>query len=83
MAAISKFGTLDWLFREFKASKAYQERVSLRTRPDYERIMLLVSDFRTKRGDRIGDRKVRAITPVSADKLYELICDGPHGKAKK
>jgi hypothetical protein len=80
LAPISKFGTVDWLFREFKASKAYQERVSQRTRPDYERIMLLVADYKTKRGDRIGDRKVKAITPVSADKLYELLCEGPKGK---
>lgn len=81
LAPMSKFGTVDWLFREFMASKAYQERVSQRTRPDYERIMLLVADYKTKRGDRIGDQKVKAITPVSADKkLYELLCEGPRGK---
>ena len=28
--------------------------------------MLLVSDMMTKKGDRIGDRKIKAITPVSA-----------------
>src|SRR5450755_3848088 len=33
---IVKFGTVDWLFREFKQSLAYQKRVSARTRPDYE-----------------------------------------------
>jgi hypothetical protein len=80
LVPISKFGTVDWLFREFKASNAYKERVSQRTRPDYERIMLLVADYKTKRGDRIGDRKVKAITPVSADKLYALLCEGPKGK---
>lgn len=73
---IAKHGTVDWLFREYKSSVAYQERVSKRTRPDYERTMLLLADFKTKRGDRIGNRKIRAITPVSADKLYSLIADG-------
>ena len=33
---IAKFGTVDWIFREYKLSVAYQERVSARTRPDYD-----------------------------------------------
>ena len=41
---------------------------------DYERTMLLIADIVTKKGDRIGDRKIKAITPVSADKIYEIIC---------
>ena len=73
---IAKFGTVDWLFREFKSSVAYQERVSARTRPDYERTMARSTDFITKKGDRVGDRKIKAITPVSADKLYTLIAEG-------
>lgn len=39
--------------------------------------MLLVSDMVTKKGDRIGDRKIKAISPVSADRIYELILQGP------
>jgi hypothetical protein len=74
------FGTVDWLFREYKASKAYLERVSQRSRPDYERTMLLLADMRTKKGDRIGDRSVKAISPVSADKLYGLVINGPRGQ---
>jgi hypothetical protein len=41
--------------------------------------MLLVSDIVTKKGDRVGDRRIRAISPVSADKIYEIICNGPRG----
>jgi hypothetical protein len=69
IAGIVKFGTVDWLFREYKSSQAYLERVSLRSRPDYERVMLLLADMVTKKGDRIGNRPVRSITPVSADKI--------------
>jgi hypothetical protein len=76
---IARYGTVDWLFREYKSSKAYLQRVSERSRPDYERTMLLLSDLRTKKGDRVGDRHIKAITPVSADKLYELVIEGPHG----
>jgi len=76
---IAAYGTVDWLFREYKQSKAYQEKVSPRSRPDYERTMLLITDIVTKKGDRIGERRIRAITPVSADKIYDIICNGPHG----
>ena len=79
VVGIVKFGTVDWLFREFKQSLAYQKRVSARTRPDYERTMLLVTDLVTKKGDRLGDRKVKAITPVSADMIYERVVAGPRG----
>jgi hypothetical protein len=34
----------------------------------------------TKMGDRIGDRPVRSITPVSADKIYDKVIHGPHGE---
>jgi hypothetical protein len=76
---LSAYGTVNWLFREYKQSKAYLEKVAPRSRPDYERTMLLISGIVTKKGDRIGDRKIRAITPVSADKIYDIICKGPHG----
>lgn len=76
---IAHYGTINWLFRVYKTSKGYLERVSERSRPDYERTMLLLADLRTKRGDRVGDRSVRSITPLSADKLYELIIQGPNG----
>lgn len=76
---IAAYGTVDWLFREYKQNKAYLEKVAPRSRPDYERTMLLVTDIVTRKGDRIGDRKIRAITPVSADKIYDIICQGPRG----
>ena len=74
------YGTVDWLFREYKQSKAYLEKVAPRSRPDYERTMLLVSDLVTKKGDRLGQRKIKSITPVSADKIYEIIIAGPRGE---
>jgi hypothetical protein len=45
---VVRFGTVDWLFREYKASTGYLERVAERSRPDYERTMLLLADVRTK-----------------------------------
>jgi hypothetical protein len=78
-SGIARYGTVDWLFREYKASKRYRERVSKRTRPDYERLMQLVIDLPTKRGDRVGHRPVKSITPLAADKIYDHICSGPRG----
>jgi hypothetical protein len=67
------------LFREYKQTKAYLEKVSARSRLDYERTMLLVAELATRKGDRVGDRMIKAITPISADKIYELIVAGPRG----
>jgi hypothetical protein len=54
------YGTVRWLFQEYRRSKAYTEKVSPRSRPDYERTMLLVEDVVTKKGDKIGDRRIKA-----------------------
>ena len=62
IAGLFQFATVDWLFREYKQTNAFLEKVSERSRPDYERTMLLVTDLVTKKGDRIGDRKIKAIT---------------------
>jgi hypothetical protein len=75
-----RYGTVDWLFREYLKSEACSERVSDRTRPDYERIMQLVCDVVTKRGDKIGDRSIRSITPRAADKIYSIVINGPRGQ---
>ena len=74
-----RYGTVDWLFREYRISKAYLDKVAPRSRPDYERTMLLVADLLTKKGDRIGGLSVRSITPRAADKLYEKIIHGKKG----
>jgi hypothetical protein len=47
---LAAYGTVDWLFREYKQSKAYLEKVAPRSRPDYERTILLIADIVTKKG---------------------------------
>jgi hypothetical protein len=75
--SIARYGTVDWLFREYKSGDGYLERVSPRSRPDYERTMRLLADTCTKAGDRVGSRDVKSITPLSAEKLYKLVILGP------
>jgi hypothetical protein len=71
------YGTIRWLFQEYCRSKAFTEKVSSRSRPDYERTMQLIQGIVTKKGDKLGDRKIRSVTPNSADKIYEIILAGP------
>lgn len=68
-----RIGSVDWLFRTYKSSKAYLEKVSPRSRSDYERVMRMVADTRTNRGDRVGERMIKAISPQGADKIYDRI----------
>ena len=71
------YGTIRWVFEEYRRSKAYTEKVSTRSRPDYERTMQLIENIVTKKGDKLGDRKIRSVTPISADKIYGIVLAGP------
>ena len=70
---IARFGTVDWLFREYKQTKAYLEKVSARSRRDYERTMLLVTDLVTRTGDRVGARKIKAIHPFQPTRFMNSL----------
>jgi len=76
---IARYGTIDWLFRQYKTEKAYTEKVSPRSRPDYERIMQMICDTVGKSGRRIGERQIMEVTPRAADKIYDKIINGPNG----
>lgn len=79
IAGLIRIGTVDWLFREYKKSKDFDERVSERTRGDYDYLMGLVVNTVTNKGDKIGGRDIKSIDPRGADKIYERIVDGPKG----
>ena len=74
------YGSIKWLFQEYRRSKAYLEKVAPRSRPDYERTMQMVESIGTKKGDKLGDRNIRSVTPISADKIYEIVLAGPDGE---
>jgi hypothetical protein len=74
-----RIGTVDWLFREYKQSKAYLEKVAVRSRKNYEWAMWEVCDTLTKRGDRVGGRAIKSISPLGADKLYDRFVTGEKG----
>src|SRR4030088_313964 len=74
-----RIGTVDWLFREYKQSKAYTEKVAVRSRKNYEWAMREVCDTLTNRGDRVGERPIKSISPLGADKLYDRFVTGDKG----
>jgi hypothetical protein len=74
------YGTIRWLFQEYRRSKAYLEKVAPGSRPDYERTMQLIESIVTKKGDELGDRQIRSVTPISTDKIYEKILLGRDGE---
>ncbi|MGY3591479.1 hypothetical protein ACVIGB_008941 [Bradyrhizobium sp. USDA 4341] len=77
--AAPRIGTIDWLFQEYKQSRAYLEKVKPRSRRNYEWNMREISDTLTKRGDRIGGRPIKSVTPLGADKLYDAFVRGGKG----
>ena len=73
-------GSVDWLFREYKQSKAFTEKVAVRSRKNYEWAMAEISNVLTKSGHRIGSRPVKSITPRGADKVYDRLTLGAKGQ---
>jgi Meiotically up-regulated gene 113 len=75
-----RYGTVDWLFREYKISDAYTKKVAIRSRDDYEWAMDEVCNTLTRKGDRVGDRLVATISPRAADRLYNKFIEGEKGE---
>jgi hypothetical protein len=63
------FGSLRWLVERYKRSRAW-EKVSPRSRTEYERAFRLVLEHRTKTGTELGRLPVSTISARAADKLY-------------
>lgn len=78
--AAPSIGSVDWLFREYKQSKAYTEKVGARSRTSYEWAMRAICDTLNKKGVRIGALPIKSITPRAADKLYEKFITTTNGE---
>jgi hypothetical protein len=74
-----RIGTIDWLFREYRGSRAYLEKVKPRSRRNYEWNMREICNTLTLRGDRVGGQPIKSVTPLGADKLYDRFVKGPKG----
>lgn len=63
------FGSLRWLVERYKRSRAW-EKVSARSRSEYERAFKLVLDYPTKTGGVLGRLPASSMSARAADKLY-------------
>lgn len=63
------FGSMRWLVERYKRSRAW-EKVSARSRTDYERSFRLVLDYPTKTGGTVGKLPAASFSARAADKLY-------------
>jgi hypothetical protein len=77
-----RYGTVAWLFREYKTSDAYLKKVAPRSRKNYEWAMDAICSITTRKGDRVGDRLVMSISPRAADKLYAKFIIGTEGQTR-
>jgi hypothetical protein len=67
------FVTLEWLVERYKKNKPSWDRVSARSRPDYERAFTLVLRHPLSNGQELGSVKLDAISARAVDKLYEKL----------
>lgn len=63
------FGTLEWMVERYKGSRAW-DKVSARSRYEYERALKLVLRYPLTSGAELGSVPLAAITARGVDKLY-------------
>jgi hypothetical protein len=64
------FGTLEWLVERYKGSNAWKDKVSDRSRYEYDRAFKLVLRHPLTSGADLGSAALGAITARGVDKLY-------------
>ena len=69
------FGSLKWVVERYKRSRAW-DKVSARSRGDYERAFRLVLDYPTKTGGELGYLSANSISAKAVDKLYAGLLKG-------
>lgn len=75
------FGSLRWLVERYKRSRAW-EKVSSRSRGEYERAFKLVLEHKTKTGAEVGSLPLSSISALAADKLYLALQKGVRVKRR-
>ncbi|WP_092865531.1 hypothetical protein [Hyphomicrobium facile] len=68
-------GSLDWLVERYKRSRAW-EKVSARSRLEYQKVFDLVLLYQTKDGGRLGQLKATSMSARAVDTLYAKLQPG-------
>lgn len=75
----ARHGTVGWLFEGYRRSALFQ-RISDRSKPEYERALRRIEDMTTSDGRTVAELPLRAISTRAVDRLYERLQVGPRGK---
>lgn len=71
------FGTLDWLFAEYRKSDTFRDDVSPRAQGLYERGFAMVGGYELKDGRRLGTIRLTALTTDDVDTIYRKLVRVP------
>jgi hypothetical protein len=70
--AIAAFGTLDWMFAEYRADRRYT-KLDAKSKRNHEVGFKLVGGYILKDGKRLGEKRLTAIDTALTDNLYEKL----------
>jgi hypothetical protein len=73
-------GTVEWLVERYKRDG--MEKVSPRSRPEYERAFNLVLRHKTKIGTEVGAAPIKAMTTLGVEKIYKALLEGTRVKKR-
>ncbi len=73
-SAIAAYGTLDWVFGEYRADRRFT-KLDDKTKRIHEAGFGLVGSYVLKDGRRLGQARVTGITTAVADAVYEKLVD--------
>jgi len=73
-------GTVEWLVERYKRDG--MEKVSPRSRPEYERAFNLVLRHKTKIGTEVGAAPIKAMTTLGVEKIYKPLLEGARVKKR-
>jgi hypothetical protein len=71
-AAVATFGTLDWMFAEYRADRRYT-KLDPKSKRNHEVGFKLVGGYVLKDGKRLGEKRLTAIDTALTDDLYEKL----------
>jgi hypothetical protein len=70
--AVAAFGTLDWVFAEYRADRRYT-KLDPKSKRNHEVGFKLVGGYVLKDGRRLGEKRLTAIDTALTDDLYEKL----------
>jgi hypothetical protein len=70
--AVAAFGTLNWMFAEYRADRRYT-KLDPKSKRNHEVGFKLVGGYVLKDGNRLGEKRLNAIDTALTDDLYEKL----------